>query len=466
MRRQIPQFEIDIDRLGQKGVGIGTNDEGRVVHVRGGPPGSRVIAQVFDRKKGTWFARRVGMVRPPSPAATPKCVVFGACGGCQLQEMPLESQRAAKVAWAANAVAAGRPTPTPHPVRGAPSDYGYRNRLELTFGNRRWLVDADMAAGLPMLGNFLGFHAPTRFDRIVDVERCEIASERVNLLLAAVRRVALDPDAPPAWDTRAHKGFWRFLGLREGTATNELMVILYTSSDGPDEAVEAVANELLAVDLGEAKLVGVVWKVDDGHADVARGEVRRVWGRPWFYECLGDTTFRLSPESFFQTSTKGAEVLVETIGEALGRGGTLVDLYCGTGTIGLSLASRYSRVVGVEEVEAAVVDARANAADNSVNATFIVSRVEDVLASITEVEGPRRLCVDPPRAGLHPRVAKALAEAHAERLVYVACNPESLGRDRVVLEAGGWRMTDLWVVDLFPQTGHVEVVARFDKDQT
>jgi 23S rRNA (uracil-5-)-methyltransferase RumA len=199
-------------------------------------------------------------------------------------------------------------------------------------------------------------------------------------------------------------------------------------------------------------------------ADVARGTVERVWGRDFVEERLGDATFLLSATSFFQTSAEGARVLYDAVGEALSPArGVLLDLYCGTGAIGLYLARRFQRVVGVEEVEAAVRDAEKNAQRNGIaSASFRLARVEDIVDNL-HAEGltEAAIVVDPPRAGLHPRVTAALAAARAEVLVYVACNPASLGRDARLLVQAGWQLTDLTPVDLFPQTGHVEVIGRF-----
>ena len=176
---------------------------------------------------------------------------------------------------------------------------------------------------------------------------------------------------------------------------------------------------------------------------------------------LGGLRFDLAPLAFFQTSTEGAEILVHTIGEALGSGHELLlDLYCGTGSIGICLADHAERVLGIEEVEAAIDNARANALSNGVSAEYRVARVESALDALAGGERVAAV-VDPPRAGLHPKVALKLAAAQLDVLVYVACNPGSLGRDRVALEAGGWTLERAWAVDLFPQTGHLEVVARF-----
>jgi 23S rRNA (uracil1939-C5)-methyltransferase len=440
---------MDVTALGPRGVGLGTSPEGHPVEVRGAPPGARVAVAVVGRSKGVVQARRTAVVRPPPDAAVPRCAIFGTCGGCALQELGLDAQRAAKHALALAQVAPPADVVV-HAPRGTADAYGYRNKVELSFGPHRWLTDDEHAAGLPATGAFLGFHAPGRFDRIVDAARCELVSEPMNAILGAIRAVALSPEAPPPYDPRAGTGFWRHLLLRE--AGDQRLVVLYTASA---ELREWALRALDAVDAA-----GVQWRVNAGVADVARGEVIEARGADAIEERLGDVTFRLSPTAFFQTSTAGAKVLYDAVGEALGRGGTLLDLYCGTGAIGLYLASRFDRVVGVEENAESVEDARANAVRNGIPATFRAARVEDALDEIRGGDGVR-IVVDPPRAGLHPKVAKKLADTAADALVYVACNPASLGRDALVLAEGGWRMRELWTVDLFPQTGHVEVVARF-----
>lgn len=469
-RRYIEPFEVEIESLGPKSLGRGVAPDGKPVFVRFAPMGSRLAVQVHSRKKGTWHARRTAMVRPSPDRVAPRCQQFLLCGGCGLQEMPLESQRAEKHKYALSSIEQPNPIPsscTVHPPRGADSAYGYRNKVELSFGVRRYLSEADMKAGLEIGGRFLGFHAPGRFDRVVDAPRCELISEEANTVLETIRTMALRPDGQSLNDVREQSGFWRHLLLRQGFATGEILIALYTRTATEPTQVEevaALAETLMKLPLGNARVVGVVWAENDGVADVARGERRQVWGRDHLFERLGNVTYRISPESFFQTSTQAAEVLYDTIGEAVGHGQTLVDLYCGAGSIGLYLANQFQRIVGIEEVAPAVADAEENAARNGVsNATYTASKVEDALKSLEGIGSPRSLVVDPPRAGLHPKVAKALAAADAEVLVYVACHPASLGRDRAFLEEGGWTLTDLWTVDLFPQTGHIEAVARFTK---
>jgi len=458
-RRHLPPFEMEVLTLGKGGTGVGVAPDGRQMVVRGAPPGSRVLVVPRGRRKGVWTGWRRALVRPPSGWVQPPCAVFGLCGGCTLQELALDVQREARAAWARTRIVPWCDSARIHPPRAGSPCWGYRNKVELSFGARRYLSEEDHAARSSIDGQFLGFHAPGRWDRVVDVERCWLISEAANALLGVLRTTALG--AAPPYDPRRHEGFWRHATLREAQATGQLLVALGTTTIERVEAVEQVATALQHADLPDgAELTGVVWYHNPGKADVAAGEVHRIWGRGWIEEHLGSTRFRLSASSFFQSSTAGARVLYDTVAEALGEGGgALVDLYCGVGSIGLYLADRFDHLVGVEAEEAAVEDARANAELNEVShARFRAARVEQLLEVL---DGARAVVVDPPRAGVHPKVARALADCAAEVLVYVACNPASLGRDAEILVAGGWRLSDLWTVDLFPHTGHVEAVGRF-----
>ncbi len=441
--------------LGPRGTGLATGPKGEEVHVRGGAPGARVEVAVTDRKRGVLHARVVNTLAPPPDAVVPRCAVFGTCGGCSLQQLDLETQRVHKHAAALREIGDGLGEGVRiHPVRGTHQAYGYRNKLELAFGPRRWLTDAEKAAGASPDGAFLGFHAPGRYDRVVDATRCELGSERMNRAVAVVRAHLALPDSPPTWDPKAHVGWWRHLLLREHD--DALMVTLFTGSSDHPERVEALYGALADT------AVAFRWAVNPGVADVARGELQRSWGPDELLQPLGDAVFAVAPTSFFQTNTLATAILYEVVGEAAGRGPRLLDLYCGSGTIGQTLRARFPQVTGIEENPEGVADARRNAVRNSVSAEYHAGRVEALLDRVGC--GPEDvIVVDPPRAGLHPKVALHLASSAARVLVYVACNPASLRVDGPVLRAGGYRCSDLYTVDLFPQTGHVEVVARFER---
>jgi 23S rRNA (uracil1939-C5)-methyltransferase len=476
-----PPVIVALDRLDERHTS-GLDEDGQRWKVRGAPVGATV--QANRGRKQT--ARRVAMVAPSPDAVVPPCPAFGVCGGCQLQEMPLDHQRSEKhqlvqrlveigEVQAAAAVEDDEPTPvtadaaTPievHPPRGAPAAYGYRNKVELSWGTTRFVPEGQLVAareGEGLDGSFLGFHPPGWFSRIVPLSQCFLATPAMNTVLALVSGLNL----APAWNTRAHTGTWRHLVIRDGGTLTapRVLVTLVTSTDAPADEVRRVGAAIAALD----GVQGVLWVVTDRLSEVAIGDLREVLhGEAALHVQLGGLELRLPYDAFFQVNSDGAEVLVQTIAEALfpegpttpEAAGTLLDLYCGVGAIGLALAHHFARVVGVELHPQAITSATENAERNGITGEWHAGPVEDVLPTL-DVPSPRRIVVDPPRVGLHPRAARFLATAEADVLVYVACGPKSLARDRVVLAEGGWKMTDLWTVDLFPQTHHTESVARF-----
>lgn len=474
-KKPLPPFEMEVTGLIKGGCGTGQTPDGSPVKVKFAPPGARLKVIPMGRRKGMWSARRDHMVRPPQGYAAPRCGSFGLCGGCSLQELSLPHQRAAKytaglldvVAEMGCSLTSLEQRVRIHPIVGPESGYEYRNKVELSFGVRRFLSEEDHLAGHPIAGRFLGFHAAGRFDRVAEFERCWLMGEGMARLADVIRTRLIENSETPLWDVRSHEGFWRHCLIRRGEATGQHLVGLYTTSSTEyTEEVEALAQALMHTTLpsGES-VVGVIWFTNDGVADVARGDVRMVWGQETLEEHLGGCRFRLSADSFFQTSTQGAELLYATIRDAVGSGhNTLYDLYCGTGSIGLVLSDCAEQIVGVEEVQAAVLDAQLNATENGItNCTYTTSRMEKALDVLDGCCPKDMLIVDPPRAGLHPNVTARLARMDAPHLVYVACKPGSLGRDAKVLEAGGWTLREIWAVDLFPQTGHLELVGRFEK---
>lgn len=447
-QKRLPPFETEIHGLGPKGVGVGVASDGREVQVRAAPPGSRVAVRPAGRKNGIWKGVRTAMIRPGADGIEAPCPQFGLCGGCTLQELPLERQRHHK-GLRARVEVGEAPW---EPLRGSSLAYGYRNKMEFSFGSQRYLSAEAMAAGDPIDGRFLGLHAPGRFDRIVDAPTCGLLSERGNRVLAIVRAWMHAEDLD-CWNPRQNSGFLRHLLLREGDA---LLVGLFTTSESEHTAAVERLFDALADEVASC-----LWFHNDAIADVAQGQVALQRGPEMLPITLLGKRFELAPLAFFQTSTTGAEVLMNTIGEALGTGHrVLLDLYCGTGAIGICLADHAEQVVGIEVVEAAVQNAQRNAEANGVQARYRVGTVESALEELAGGQGVAAI-VDPPRVGLHPKVAAVLATAPLDVLIYVACNAASLGRDRVVLEQGHWVLERCWAVDLFPQTGHLEVVARF-----
>lgn len=448
-RKNRSPLTLLLDRLDNKGVS-GLSATGARWVVRGAPVGATVRAWPGRKGKATLLE----VVSLPDDAIEAPCPSFGTCGGCQLQQMPLSRQREEKHAHVLRAIG-DIESITVHPIAGTDEAYGYRNKVELSYGRHCFVPEAQKDDPTVVReGDFLGFHPRGWFSRITPIDRCLLATEEMNAVIALVSQAQLGP----AWDNKTHTGVWRHLVVRQGS--NGVLVGVVTSSAASPDEVRALGQSLGAL----PSVSGVVWVVTDRLSEVAEGEMAAVLhGEPWLEMPLGDLQLRLPHDGFFQVNTPAMPVLMETIVAALQppqSGGMLLDLYCGVGAIGLHLASHFAAVVGVELNPASIVCARENAARLGVNSTWHAGKVEDILPTLPRDQS-RWIIVDPPRSGLHPNAARFLAEQQAEVLVYVACNPGSLGRDRAILEAGRWVMTDVWSVDLFPQTPHVEAVARF-----
>ncbi len=455
--KQRPPREVRIERFDARGGGEGDDSFGRRWSIRGAPVGATILAAGRSHD-GT----RLGLVHPAEDAVAPACPVFGVCGGCQWQEMPVARQREEKAKMLDRLL--NELGGESHPIRYAGKAYGYRNKIELTFGVGRYLLAHELNTEIGRIGRWLGFHAPGRHDRIVDVETCALASNAINEVYVKIRGDVL-ASSFPFWDSERHVGFFRNLVLREGigpAGEPTALAALYTSAPGEEE------TGWLRDRAGAWGASCVAWFVNPGPSDAAVGDLHEILAdageSATIFQALAGLRFRLSPTAFFQVNVAAAEVLVETVRELLGpNGGVLWDLYCGAGLLGLAFAPQFDRVVGIESVEAAVLDARRNAQENGIaNVEFVAGPVEVLVGSLPP---PEVIIVDPPRNGLHPDAVKVLAAVSAARsgvvLVYVACKPTSLLRDGKLLGAAGWVCTDRVAVDLFPQTAHVEVVTRW-----
>ena len=461
-RKNRQPVQVTLDRLELRHTS-GVDEEGGRWLVRGAPVGAVVEAQ--PGRKGT--ARRLRLVEPSADGQQPPCEVFGLCGGCQLQEMPLDRQRLEKQVLLERLLDLKCIA-----MDGATEAYGYRNKIELSYGVRRFLPEDRKDEELE--GSWLGFHPPGWFSRIVPVPHCSLATDAMNRVIAAVSQAELGP----AWNTRTHEGGWRHLVIRDGAPMGGVVVSLVTTSAVDKDAVDGVAQMLSNIDGVDS----ILWVVNDGVAEVATGELRAVLhGAPWLIFQLDVSTYggsgaadavqlRLPYDAFFQVNTRGAERLLVRIAEALtldgsGTTGTLLDLYCGSGAIGLALAKGLhpqarGRLIGIELHAEAVRLAQSNAERNGIQGEWHAGKVEEILPTL-QLEGPLAVVVDPPRSGLHPKAAQFLASLDADVLVYVACNPSSLVRDRDILEQGGWKLEKFWGVDLFPQTQHIEAIGQF-----
>ena len=431
---------ISIDSFDPKGQ-AGTDSSGNRWIIKGAPVGATVQIQRQKKQKG----RLLSIETLPPNSLTPKCPAFGICGGCQVQHMPLADQRTEK----SNMLRRMFPSvPNFHETMGAPEEYAYRNKIELTFGTKNYTINPEETT---TEGSYLGFHPRGWFSKIVPINNCAISTPQMNSVVEFIQSLEL----APAWNEYSHNGTWRHIIIREG---NGILVSLVTSSSITEEEIDDVASKILAL----PPVVSVRWIVTDALAKASYGTETKVYGEKNFSISLFQKQFQIPHDGFFQVNTKGMEVLLSCIEKACSGAHTLLDLYCGAGSIGISLSHLFQEVIGIELHEESITWARINAQQNNVEGKWYAGTVESILPTLS-VPQNSLILVDPPRAGLHPKAAKFLAEQNVEKLVYVACSPASLARDAVTLQEGRWMLESLWSVDLFPQTPHVETIALFTK---
>jgi 23S rRNA (uracil1939-C5)-methyltransferase len=443
-------LDLTIDDLAFGGEGLG-RVQGYVIFVRGVVPGDRVRVRVVEARSR--FGRAViESLEASSPdRVEAPCVYFGRCGGCRLQHVSYTAQLAFKEKQVRDCLEriGGLGAFELRPILAAPDAYGYRNKMEFT-------VVRSGDGGSPAIG----LHQADRYDVVLDIERCLLQSETMNVLLDELRAQARARGLS-VYDQDSGEGLLRFAILREGRRTGEAMVNIVAAA--PDVvALGPVAERLRA---RVPSVASVVLNVNAKKASVAVGsEEHLLLGRDHIRESLGGLTFQVSASSFFQTNTVQAERLFTVVEAACGLDGgeTVMDLYSGTGAISLLLARRSRWVYGIEVSAAAVTDAVRNARENGIeNCTFLPGEVRHVLPTLMR-DGVRAEVVvaDPPRAGFHPKALHALAALGPERLVYVSCNPSTLARDVGDLVRQGYRLEWVQPVDMFPQTPHIEAVAR------
>ncbi len=435
-------LELTVESLAHGGNGVARR-EGYVVFVAGAVPGDRVKAVVGKAKRAYAEARAVELVEP-SPERVPPVAGHP---GAPWQVLPYERQLEVKAEQVDDALRRiGRLSGYElEPIVPAVETWRYRNKLEYSFGT---------GPGGELV---CGFHAPGRWNEIVPMDDCLLASERANApreqVLAFCRAHGLG-----AWDRREQRGFLRNLVVREGRRTGATQVRLVTSPGRLD-----VDGLIAAVDCD-----GLWWtRTEDLGESTRGGETTLLAGAPQLPERLGGLEFLVSPDAFFQTNTEMAEKLYAVAVEyAQLRGHERVfDLYCGIGTIALSLAVRAREVIGVEIVEAAVADAIANARLNEIgNASFYAGDIRLAMRELVERAGrPDVTVIDPPRAGLSQKIVRRIVEAAPRRIVYVSCNPTTLAPNAAQLAEAGYRLLKVRPVDMFPHTPHIECVALLER---
>jgi 23S rRNA (uracil1939-C5)-methyltransferase len=463
-------IEVEITDAAEAEKCFGRLTDGVAVFVQGMVAvGDTVEAKVYKIKKKFLEARMVRVLKPSPARVQATCSHFGVCGGCKWQHVDYPEQLRLKRKILEDALAhlGAFDRVTVHPVLPAPLPFGYRNKVDFSFSDKRFLLPEEVdlpATELRKPANFaLGFHAPQRYAKAIDIDYCFISTPEMNEVLALVRAFFL-ARGTSVYNPKTHLGFLRNLVVRQSEANGEVMVNLVTSRY--DEALMKDLALHVKKALG-TKLGTVVCNITQRQNQVAFGDEEVVVDGPGVLtEKLADFTYSISANSFFQTNTQQALTLYEKILELSALTGTerVYDLYCGTGSISLFLARSCKEVLGVEVIESALRDAEANAERNGIeNVTFQALDMRNLKKSLDSFRAwgePDVIVTDPPRAGMHPKAVEALRELAPQRIVYVSCKPASLARDaRALCEGGAYRLEGVHPVDMFPHTTHIEAVA-------
>lgn len=453
-------IEVDIEKFADRGKSL-AHVNGRVVFVPGAVPGDRVRARVVRKKKRYAEARIEEVLQESNLRTTPRCTYFGTCGGCKWQHVDYQAQLDSKRVGVREALThhGGFEDVDVRPTIGSENEYFYRNKMEFSFSADRWLTPDEIASGAEFDTDFaLGLHVPGNFYKVLDLKECHLQSPRSAELVNDVRALAKELGWAP-WDIRKHTGFLRHLVVRIGQRTGEWMVNLVTN--GRDEERMGRVAELLKQRYPE--VATFVNTINTGVAQTSYGEAMHVvFGAGVIHDEIGGFRFEIAPSAFFQTNTPQAERLYSVAREyaAITPDDLVYDLYCGAGTISIFVAQQAKHVVGVELVDEAVENARANARMNGVeNCTFVAGDMLKLFdeSFITEHGKPDVLIADPPRAGMHPKVIRRIGELRPERFVYVSCNPLTQARDLKDLR-DVYKIEAVQPVDLFPHTHHIETV--------
>ena len=450
---------VKITGISADGKAVGRKDR-MVVFVKGGAPGDVVDLRIIGKEKKFLIGAPTHFHARSEDRTEPFCAHFGTCGGCKWQHITYEAQLKHKQDHVENNMKklSGVELPGIEPIIGSSDTTFYRNKLEFTFSNNRWLTREEIDSGREFNRNALGFHIPKMFDKILNIEQCHLQADPSNLIRNSVREYA-EEHKFSFYDIREQKGLLRNLIIRT-TTLGEIMVILQFGEYDRPKIVKMM--NFLREEFPEiTSLMYIVnEKKNETYYDLP---VTTFHGEDFIQEKMGDLTFRIGPKSFYQTNSKQAVTLYEKALEFADLTGEEIvyDLYTGTGTIANFVAGKSKKVVGIESVEDAVKDARKNSGINGIlNTEFYAGDMKDILTNefIREHGKPKVVITDPPRAGMHKNVIKALNKIEPHRIVYVSCDPATQARDIQDLSEN-YTVERLQPVDMFPHTHHVENVA-------
>jgi 23S rRNA (uracil1939-C5)-methyltransferase len=456
-RKKYPRLAVEITGLAFGGRGIARID-GLAVFVDNTVPGDRAVIQITRKKKNFAEAYPAELLEPSPDRVAAPCRYSGVCGGCSWQFLRYEKQLEYKRRHVAESLEhiGGIKEVRVHETLPSPAVFGYRNKMEFTCSDRRWLTPEELQDPGVARGFAVGLHVPGTFHKVLDTQACLLQPAPGDRILSEVRRY-IQSSGRAVYGLRSHTGFWRFVVLRSSVASANWMVNLVTAFEDP-QVLKPLAERLRNL---FPEVAGVVNNVTARKAAIAAGEFERpVAGASRLRDRIGHFEFEISANSFFQTNTRSAERLYDLVAAyaALDGRETVVDLYSGTGTIPILLSARCREVIGIEMAASAVADARTNCRLNGIaNCRFLLGDIQDCLPGL----GVRAevVVIDPPRVGMAKEVVQEVLRLGPDRIVYVSCNPATLARDLALLQPH-YQAIEIQPIDLFPHTFHVESVAR------
>ena len=423
-------------------------------------PGDVVDIKIVRKKKDYLEAVPIHTYRAGQARVDPICQHFGVCGGCQWQHVSYEAQLAAKERIVLEKLTHIGRLQAPHvaPILAARHTEYYRNKLEFTFSNKRWLSTAEIEGTKQLDRRALGFHKPGSFDRVVDIQKCYLQPPPSDAIRTTLAQFAKEHELS-FYDLSQHNGILRNLMIRT-TSTGEVMVLVQFGQ----AAVDKIQQVMHHLQTKFPQLTSLQYVVNEKKNDTFYDLPTHLYhGKPYITEQIDGLKFRIGPKSFFQTNTAQTQVLYRKIRELADphQNETLYDLYTGVGSIAIFLAQYARHVVGIDITEEAIADARANARLNHVeNIAFASGAVEKLLdPQFLSTHGiPHTIIADPPRAGMHPQVIKQLLRMAPKKIVYVSCNPATQARD-IALLSEQYQLITSQPIDMFPHTSHVENIA-------
>lgn len=476
-KKELPLLEgIEITGIAAEGKSVAKikwrpeDEKNIVIFIPYGAPGD--IADIkIDRKKNSFAEGHISrMVSPSRLRVEPKCSHFGLCGGCKWQHLPYEEQLKFKQQQVEDALTRiGKiELPAVSPILGSHDVWGYRNKMEYTFSNKKWRTWEEMHSGEPFSdsSNALGFHIPGAFDKVLPIKECLLQCDFGNEVRNFIFNLA-EERGYSFYDIRNNCGLLRTLMIRTAS-TGENMVCVAFGEDNPElieEVLGAIAERFPSM---TSLVYAVNLKLNDSISDL---EIKTFRGRDYLIEEMEGLKFRINAKSFYQTNSRQAYELYKTarrlagLEESSERKPLVYDLYTGTGTIANFVARNCSKVIGIEYVPEAIEDAKLNAEVNGLdNTLFYAGDMKNILTDefVSRHGRPDVMIIDPPRAGMHEDVVNVILNAEPDVIVYVSCNPSTQARDLALMDEK-YRVTDVQPVDMFPHTHHVENVVRMER---